>query len=423
VLLDQLIEEYGSSVALIRYYTSGYNDPFHSYNTLEIDARRNYYGNFYSPQLIVDGFIDCGPAYANWEDSIVMRFSVESPLEINLSGNYEPETRTADLNISITATDVIDYTDLTMQCALVENGIYYTAPNGVKYHSQVLRDFIPTADGELMEISYGETLDFVRNTVIDTVLADDSCEFVVFVQDNATHEILQSKTLKIPDMQSTPDISIVMIPENSPVIVPAGGSFTYAGILTNQTDQPQTTDVVVVIEVPDYGFYGPVARYNNVELAPWEFINVEGIVQHVPVNTPLGLYKYYAFCGDFPDQATDSNFFQFEVIAPQYGDAQEWAVENFFEDTETIASGISLYNSPNPFNAKTSITYQLREVSHITLDIYNILGQRVVTLVDETQEPGYHTINWDATTATSGVYFYKMTTGNNSLTKRMILLK
>ncbi|MCP3684243.1 MAG: T9SS type A sorting domain-containing protein [bacterium] len=80
-------------------------------------------------------------------------------------------------------------------------------------------------------------------------------------------------------------------------------------------------------------------------------------------------------------------------------------------------------NYPNPFNPTTTIEYQLSEPSHVTLEIYNILGAKVSTLVDKYQDAEYYNIEWDASTYSSGIYFYKLTTDRKTLTKRMTLLK
>ncbi len=85
-------------------------------------------------------------------------------------------------------------------------------------------------------------------------------------------------------------------------------------------------------------------------------------------------------------------------------------------------------NYPNPFNAGTTISYSLPEKSRIELSIYNILGERVRILVDETEPAGTYYINWDGTdgenkTMPSGIYFYRLQAGAFSHTNRMILLK
>ena len=85
-------------------------------------------------------------------------------------------------------------------------------------------------------------------------------------------------------------------------------------------------------------------------------------------------------------------------------------------------------NYPNPFNASTMIIYEIPEAGHVALDIYNILGQKVRTLVDRIQPVGKHTACWDGTDAkgkalASGVYLYQLRSRSHTLTNKMILLR
>jgi len=80
-------------------------------------------------------------------------------------------------------------------------------------------------------------------------------------------------------------------------------------------------------------------------------------------------------------------------------------------------------NYPNPFNATTVIDYQLPVSNRVKLEIYNILGQEVATLVDEKQQAGYRSVIWDASDVSSGLYFYKLTAGEFREVKSMTLLK
>ncbi len=82
-----------------------------------------------------------------------------------------------------------------------------------------------------------------------------------------------------------------------------------------------------------------------------------------------------------------------------------------------------LQNYPNPFNPGTTIQYALPEQSHVTIRIYNTLGQEVATLVDEVQPAGYRWVTWDATTFSSGTYFSWMRAGSYSSLKKMLLIK
>lgn len=80
-------------------------------------------------------------------------------------------------------------------------------------------------------------------------------------------------------------------------------------------------------------------------------------------------------------------------------------------------------NYPNPFNPSTQIRFSLPEDSHVTLRIFNILGQQVTVLVDEYHTAGTYTATFDAGTFSSGVYFYRIEAGDYVETKRMMMLK
>ncbi len=84
-------------------------------------------------------------------------------------------------------------------------------------------------------------------------------------------------------------------------------------------------------------------------------------------------------------------------------------------------------NYPNPFNATTVIRYTIPAVSDqrsaVSLEVYNVLGQKVAILVDGKQTPGYKTITWNAHSIASGIYFYRLKAGEFTAVKKMILLK
>lgn len=91
-------------------------------------------------------------------------------------------------------------------------------------------------------------------------------------------------------------------------------------------------------------------------------------------------------------------------------------------------SVLLLQNHPNPFNPRTEITYVLRKNCRVRLDIVNVRGQRVVTLVDEYQRAGRKIVRWDGRSASgdelaSGVYFYQLNAGGRAVTRKMVLVK
>jgi hypothetical protein len=80
-------------------------------------------------------------------------------------------------------------------------------------------------------------------------------------------------------------------------------------------------------------------------------------------------------------------------------------------------------NYPNPFNPKTIINYELEIMNDVDLSIYNLLGQKVATLVSKRQEAGNHHIEWDATGFASGVYYYRIKSGEFQDVKKMIVIR
>ncbi|MFC1552292.1 T9SS type A sorting domain-containing protein [Candidatus Latescibacterota bacterium] len=80
-------------------------------------------------------------------------------------------------------------------------------------------------------------------------------------------------------------------------------------------------------------------------------------------------------------------------------------------------------NFPNPFNPVTEIRYEIPEQCNVKLKIYTISGQLVETLIDETVSPGIHSVKWNPTEISSGLYIYEMEAGNKKYVNRMLLLK
>jgi parallel beta-helix repeat protein len=80
-------------------------------------------------------------------------------------------------------------------------------------------------------------------------------------------------------------------------------------------------------------------------------------------------------------------------------------------------------NFPNPFNPNTIINYELPISNFVELTIYNLLGQKVATLINEHKKAGYHQIEWDASEFASGAYYFHLKTGNFQDVKKMVLLR
>jgi len=112
-------------------------------------------------------------------------------------------------------------------------------------------------------------------------------------------------------------------------------------------------------------------------------------------------------------------------LNPQtFGTAVFGEAESGIEDGIAVAEQFQLsQNYPNPFNPTTEIAYSVDAMTNVNLTVYDVMGHEVSTLVNEVQAPNDYRVTFDATGLTSGVYFYKLETGSNVITKKMILMK
>ena len=93
-------------------------------------------------------------------------------------------------------------------------------------------------------------------------------------------------------------------------------------------------------------------------------------------------------------------------------------------DPVNVALSFQLYqNYPNPFNPSTTIKYSINEKGYVKLSVYDLLGREISDLVNEVKTPGEYSIRFNGDRFSSGVYFYKLTVNNNSLVKKLLLLK
>jgi hypothetical protein len=114
----------------------------------------------------------------------------------------------------------------------------------------------------------------------------------------------------------------------------------------------------------------------------------------------------------------------FKLVPRQNDDFSGFVPVDVKQETSKLPASYQLgQNYPNPFNPSTIITYSIPKESIVNLKIYNILGQEVKTLVNDSRMPGKYTVNFNASNLSSGVYFYSLRAGNYYLVKKMMLLK
>jgi len=155
----------------------------------------------------------------------------------------------------------------------------------------------------------------------------------------------------------------------------------------------------------------------------------ENLITSVPVNAD----------GTFSAEVYVSGEYELFVSAPGYASKSIQASTTrggtynvnldfySFEENQSLASTVNTYtlsqNYPNPFNPTTNIAYALPVAGLVKVSVYDISGKEVANLVNSYQEVGNYSVQFNASTLSSGMYFYKLSVGEFTVTKRMMLVK
>jgi len=198
----------------------------------------------------------------------------------------------------------------------------------------------------------------------------------------------------------------------------------------------------IIVDEAGIQYYRMNINKDN-QLPPGTAMDTLGHVNHdVPDNFTYHLVNYKNAMKPF-ELLSDSNGEMWVIIGAesQFETTVEFLVANIgftldyitsIEEPKEISADFELFqNYPNPFNSSTMINYQLPMINEVKLCIYNLLGQRVATLVNERKRAGYHQLEWDASNMASGAYLYRLEAGDPSQsagqgfveTKKMILLR
>ncbi len=277
-------------------------------------------------------------------------------------------------------------------------------------------------DGNQNFTAHTVTTPFSGATSVYAVDMDDDGDLDILGTSEGWNEVAWFENDPIP---YSSDIGIGMVPDTWPVAVTAGESFRYTGRLTNYLEFSGNTDVWIKVNLE--GTFIPIRHWDNVYMNVGENLYYP-VTQWVPGSATPGDYNYIAYCGDYSTQIfIDSCYYPMTVVSRMgsMGGATSWNAYGWQDEHvghELISDG-NIGHFPNPFNAATNITYDIPQTGNVSLKIYNLAGQWVETLVDGYVEAGEHSVTWDASSYSSGVYFYKLTSGDKTFTKRMMLLK
>ncbi|MCP4632913.1 MAG: T9SS type A sorting domain-containing protein [candidate division Zixibacteria bacterium] len=222
-----------------------------------------------------------------------------------------------------------------------------------------------------------------------------------------------------------------LYPINAPILVPQGGIMQFSIAVVNNTEMSGTATGWLGLKLPGGGVVDSLSAA-DISLDGGDVAIFDSLNLAVPGSAPLGVYTMYAKLGFYPNFVIAEDSFQFIVDVGVEG-SNEWLVTGFGKQIPgdgyvPSTTGINVKAYPNPFNASTTIEFDLPRPSQVTVTVYNLLGENIRSLVDGDESTGKHAIIWDGKDASgkpvaSGVYFYRFEVSDHSETKKMLLLK
>jgi hypothetical protein len=186
---------------------------------------------------------------------------------------------------------------------------------------------------------------------------------------------------------------------------------------------------------PNYYFEG-LGQSDYVVEAKIAYSDFQGVNDSafVPVEGMLVPFELFFADADVQDGGWEGNLQWGDnpALNPKHGGPSVWSstwigIPDFVtgvEDGEQVPLTYSLsQNYPNPFNPITNIKYSLAEATHVQLNVFNVLGQKVSSLVNENQGAGLYEIQFNGSELSSGIYIISLSAGNQKFTRKMVLMK
>ena len=226
----------------------------------------------------------------------------------------------------------------------------------------------------------------------------------------------------------------------SPFAWDDGGDFTISNRSTGTFNEIKD---IIIHTYPQSPTNLQISQITGAIELQWQNRNTESdsiVVQRGVGNAPQNgvsgvIFADYAKIGPTDAAFIDSSitsgstyYYRLSITRADSSEMQSYPITITTTPTEVVERNapyrFELFNNyPNPFNPSTVIGYQLAVNSPVTIKVYDVLGREVMTLVNERQTAGDHSVKFDARNLPSGVYFYRLNAGSFSDTKKLLLLK
>lgn len=198
--MDQIARDDSAFIAIICYHVwwpDPGNDPYYAYNTADNTTRNNYYNNIYTPYFFVDGDIVAGSNSAAWRSQLENEILVDAAMSMTLSGTFDRGSLNGNLNIKGFVESSPGLNNLKLRVALTESGLYYVAPNGLRWHNQVFRDMFPSTAGLAVTLTEGDSVEYNIPYTIPSPIRPDSSYLIAYIQSDQTKRVVQCAKIPI----------------------------------------------------------------------------------------------------------------------------------------------------------------------------------------------------------------------------------
>ncbi len=348
-----------------------------------------------------------------------LRFYIDGSEQDSWSGNQNWETVTYDVNAG-NRTFKWEYTkdgsvSSNSDCAWVDN-IIFPGGSSVADIAFIQGNIeLETGDADVADVTlqFGENVAHPNEDGSFNMPVIPSINNLVITLDGYLSQTIENIELEAGDIYSEDftlvEISTLGVPTNLTVTVQGSSAILNWNAPASRNfdigiDEKTGEVITVTRNLIGYRIYRD--GYAVIDVASSE-------TSYTDQGLPGGVYEYYVTALYSEGESLPSN-----IVTTEQSDADDYI------PMVTALNG----NYPNPFNPTTTISFDLANSSDVKLEVYNIKGQKIVTLVNDNYIAGKHSVTWNGKDASnrnvaSGVYFYKMSTNDYAEIKKMMLLK
>jgi Secretion system C-terminal sorting domain len=218
----------------------------------------------------------------------------------------------------------------------------------------------------------------------------------------------------------------------------SGGSFDYYVSATNNTNSGMQVDAWIQILHLDTGMSVELQSFSNVGIGANSEATAS-LSQFIPAEAPGGIYQMSLHLGDYPWTPTVSAAYYIIKAGPVadgvdltvFERPEQWISSGGFEGVESVIAVAETLPSefalgaayPNPFNPSTTLSINLPETADLNVSVFNVTGQLVATLANGQYNAGSHTLTFDASNLSGGVYFVHASAKGWSDVQKVVLMK